>query len=163
MRQQMYSFKVSICAFFFSVVVKWSEWVSETEACQTFFTPPNVRSLDRIVGRRPGEMPADGRRLIRSPLLPLPPGVGTRPAGSPEPASDILNWGKGRGSTMGWILQILTLFLITFSYLYITYISTVSMPIANGYSPGSDYQSHYVDMAKLALQGYLLLLPIDYS
>lgn len=37
------------------------------------------------------------------------------------------------------------------------------MPIANGYSPGSDYQLHYVDMAKLALQGYLLLLPIDYS
>lgn len=37
------------------------------------------------------------------------------------------------------------------------------MPIAKGYSPVSDYQSQYVDMAKLALQGYLLLLPIDYS
>lgn len=42
----------------------------------TFFTPPNVRSLDRIEGRRPGEMAADGRRPVSSALLP-PPGVGT--------------------------------------------------------------------------------------
>lgn len=58
----------------------------------TFFTPPKVRSLDRIEGRRPGEIAAGGRRPVSSPLL-LPPGVGAcLPLGSPEPESAILNW-----------------------------------------------------------------------
>lgn len=45
--------------------------------CITFFTPPRVRSLDRMEGRRPGEMAAGGRRPV-SRLRLLPPGVGTR-------------------------------------------------------------------------------------
>lgn len=130
---------------------------------QTFFTPPNVRSLDRIVGRRPGEMPADGRRLIRSPLLPLPPGVGTRPPGSPGPASDILNWGKSRGSTKGWILQILTLFLITFSYLYINTHFNSQHADCQGLRSCIRLPIAVCRHGQLALQGYLQLLPIDYS
>lgn len=60
--------------------------------CITFFTPPRVRSLDRIEGRRPGEMADGGRRPASGPRV-LPPGVGTRwLPGSPDPESAILNW-----------------------------------------------------------------------
>lgn len=56
-----------------------------------FFTPPKVRSLERIEGRRPGEIAAGGRRLGNG-TRGFPPGVGTRrPLASPDPESAILN------------------------------------------------------------------------
>lgn len=62
--------------------------------CLTFFTPPKVRSLERMEGRRPGEMPAGGRRFGNG-TRGFPPGVGTRwPLMSPDPESAILNWQK---------------------------------------------------------------------
>ncbi len=50
----------------------------------TFLTPPNVRSLERIVGRRPEETEAGSRRPIGSPLAPPTWGVCGGPLGSPE-------------------------------------------------------------------------------
>lgn len=50
----------------------------------TFLTPPSVRSLERIVGRRPGEMDAGSRRPIGNPLAPPICGVRGGPLGSPE-------------------------------------------------------------------------------
>lgn len=52
----------------------------------TFLTPPSVRSLERIVGRRPGEMEAGSRRPIGNPLAPPTCGARGGALGSPEPS-----------------------------------------------------------------------------
>lgn len=85
--------------------------------CITFFTPPRVRSLDRIEGRRPGEMADGGRRPASGPRV-LPPGVGARwLPGSPDPESAILNWWRIKTPNIGDSeIIMIQQFMIVFHY-----------------------------------------------